>query len=131
MEHQPYKIAVAASYAPLGRFINLTLTIAGYQAYLFADGEQILDHLSRQPFDAAILDADLPRGSAFVVCHRIRGSTDVPVVLLLMRGEPSQQMYGRQVGASAFIFIPFGVDELLGCMAAVLPNAEHPATEHA
>jgi len=48
-----------------------------------------------------------------------------------MHGEPRQQVHGRQVGATAFLFIPFGVDELLSCMAAVLRNGQSPASEHA
>lgn len=125
----PYKIAVATSYAPLGRFIALALKVEGYQPHLYMDGEQALASLLCQPHDAAILDADLTKVTGLEICQRLRALTSIPVVLLLMRGELSQQSQGRHVGASAFLFIPFGVEELLVCIDAVLPNGDSPASE--
>jgi DNA-binding response OmpR family regulator len=131
MEAQSNKshIVVATSYAPLGRFITLALTVEGYQPRLFADGAQALEFLLSQPFAAAVLDVDLSRVDGFTICQRIRAFSSTPVVLLLTRGEVSQQVRGRRVGATAFLFAPFGVDELLECMKVMLPNGDRPANE--
>jgi DNA-binding response OmpR family regulator len=126
-----HTIAVATAYAPLGRFIRLALTVEGYQPHLFADGAQALEFLHHQSFDAAVLDADLAKVDGFAICQHIRTFSSAPVVLLLMRGEVRQRVRGSQVGASAFLFIPFGVDELLGCLVPVLPNGGRPASEQA
>lgn len=131
MSTQPHTIAVATSYAPLGRFITLALKMEGYQPHLHSDGEQALDFLLSQSADAAILDADLAKVSGLAVCERLRAVSTIPIVLLLMRGEPRQLVHGRQVGANAFLFIPFGVEELLSCMHAVLPNGESATSAQA
>jgi DNA-binding response OmpR family regulator len=113
-------IAVAAGYPPLGRFIALSLRVAGYDPHLLADGEQALEYLLSQPVDAAVLDGVLGKVDGFTICQRMRAVSATPIVLLLMRDEAHQQIRSRQVGASAVLLIPFGADNLLACVKTLL-----------
>jgi DNA-binding response OmpR family regulator len=113
-------VVVAASYPPLGRFIASALRVEGYRPIVLQDGNRALEHLLKEPFDVAMLDTELASIDGFTICQRVRAITSSPVALLVMPGDTSYQTRGRQVGANALLFLPFGMDELLSCVNMLL-----------
>jgi DNA-binding response OmpR family regulator len=89
-----------------------------------ADG---LATLGREPFDALVLDVMLPDLDGFEVCRRVRASSDVPILMLTARGEPTDRIVGLELGADDYLPKPFEPRELLARLRAGLRRRGAPA----
>lgn len=70
--------------------------------------------------DVVILDIGLPDIDGFEVCSRIRGFSDVPVVMLTVRDSKEDIIKGLELGADDYIVKPFKPEELLARVNATL-----------
>lgn len=70
--------------------------------------------------DIVILDINLPDMSGFDVLERIRLFSDVPVIILTVRGEQIDELTGLEMGADDYIVKPFAPANLLTRIKAVL-----------
>ena len=95
------------------------LTIAGTAR----DGEALL---KRETFDAIILDLMLPDADGLDLCRRLRGVSDLPILMLTARGEPMDRVVGLEVGADDYLAKPFEPRELLARLRAVLRRRSTP-----
>jgi DNA-binding response OmpR family regulator len=95
------------------------LTIAGTAR----DGEALL---KRESFDAVILDLMLPDGDGLDLCRRLRGTTDVPILMLTARGEPMDRVIGLEIGADDYLAKPFEPRELQARLRAILRRKGTP-----
>jgi two-component system, OmpR family, alkaline phosphatase synthesis response regulator PhoP len=79
---------------------------------------------TRQPIGSvhlALLDVMLPDGSGLQVLNALRQQEPwLPIILLTARGEPEDRVRGLRSGADDYIVKPFGVEELLARVEAVL-----------
>jgi DNA-binding response OmpR family regulator len=119
------RIAIAVQYPQIGHLLAMALRLNHYDPHLLPAGEPVLEALLREPYAAAIVDVHLRPVDGLTVCHRVRAATSMPVILLLMRDEVPERLRAREVGASALLFLPFLIDELLACVQGVLYSAEH------
>jgi len=87
------------------------------------DGPRGLAALAGGSFDVVLLDVMLPGIDGFEVCRRIRGSHDVPVVMLTARGDDTDRIVGLEIGADDYVPKPFNPRELLARMRAVVRRA--------
>lgn len=94
-----------------------------YQVSAAADGDALLDTLSRNPIDLVILDLMLPGRSGIELCREIRAVSPVPIVMLTARSEESDRIQGLEVGADDYVTKPFSPRELLARVRAVLRRA--------
>ena len=93
--------------------VGFRVTIAGTAQ----SGEAIL---KRETFDAVILDLMLPDADGLDLCRRLRGTTDVPILMLTARGEPMDRVVGLEVGADDYLAKPFEPRELQARLRAIL-----------
>jgi DNA-binding response OmpR family regulator len=70
--------------------------------------------------DIVILDVMLPDMNGFAVCHKIRESSRVPIVMLTARGDVTDRIVGLDLGADDYLAKPFEPRELMARMEAVL-----------
>jgi DNA-binding response OmpR family regulator len=96
------------------------LTIAGTAR----DGEALL---KRESFDAVILDLMLPDADGLDLCRRLRGVSDVPILMLTARGEPMDRVVGLEIGADDYLAKPFEPRELQARLRAILRRKGTPA----
>lgn len=85
-----------------------------------AEGNQGLSFLTREPFDLVILDINLPDIDGFEVLKQIRASSDVPTIILTVRGKEDDQAKGLELGADDYIVKPFRPKDLVARVHAVL-----------
>ncbi len=71
-------------------------------------------------YDAILLDVMLPGMDGFEILRRIRGSSQIPVLMLTGRGEETDRIVGLEVGADDYIPKTLSVRELLARLRAVL-----------
>jgi two-component system KDP operon response regulator KdpE len=100
--------------------LNLNLSRQGFGTLLAPDGLTGLNLLEREGPDLVILDLMLPDIDGYEVCRRIREYSTVPVIILTARAEESQKVRGLHLGADDYVTKPFGAEELLARVQAVL-----------
>jgi len=84
--------------------------------------------LADEHFDALILDVMLPDADGFAVCRRVRGSSDIPILMLTARGDETDRIVGLELGADDYLPKPFNPRELLARLRAILRRRMHPGT---
>lgn len=84
------------------------------------DGRTGLARALENNFDLIILDVMLPIIDGFEVLRQIRRRSSVPIIMLTARTEPRDRVNGLNTGADDYLPKPFGPEELLARMHAVL-----------
>jgi two-component system response regulator CpxR len=95
------------------------------------DGRSGLARAFEGGFDVIILDVMLPVLDGFEVLAQMRRRTSVPVIMLTARIEQADRIAGLDAGADDYLPKPFGPEELLARIRAVLRRAGHAASSKA
>ncbi|MFZ7119330.1 MAG: response regulator transcription factor [Eubacteriaceae bacterium] len=83
-------------------------------------GRKGLSIIERETPNLIILDLGLPDINGFDVLKDIRNFSDIPVLILTVRGDESDIVRGLELGADAYIIKPFRQMELLSRIHAIL-----------
>lgn len=102
------------------------LSRAGYEVVDARDGQEALRTLFATPPDLILLDVAMPALDGWATLERIRDVSEVPVIMLTARGEELERVRGLQSGADDYVTKPFGRQELLARVEALLRRARHP-----
>jgi DNA-binding response OmpR family regulator len=102
---------------------------AGYGVETATDGRAALRSFHASPTDLVVLDLSMPELDGFETLHRLRDLSDVPVILLTARGGEIDKVRGFRAGADDYVVKPFGRQELLARIEALLRRAPEP-THH-
>lgn len=108
----------------------------GFQLEGAHDGQNGLARALEGTFDLIILDVMLPIIDGFEVLRQVRRRSTVPVIMLTARTDPADRVGGLNAGADDYLPKPFGPEELMARMNAVLrrtqaPGAGLPGVGHA
>jgi DNA-binding response OmpR family regulator len=101
---------------------------AGYAVKTARDGRAALRVFHENPTDLVILDLSMPELDGFETLERLRDLSDVPVILLTARSGEIDKVRGFRAGADDYVVKPFGRQELLARIEALLrraPQATH------
>jgi DNA-binding response OmpR family regulator len=79
--------------------------------------------------DLVVLDVNMPELDGWNVLERIRDMSEVPVLMLTARGEELERVRGLQAGADDYVVKPFGKQELVARVQALLRRASRGAAE--
>jgi two-component system, OmpR family, KDP operon response regulator KdpE len=105
------------------RALRATLRGAGYDVQTADTAEAALVAAAAHPPEAVILDLVLPDGNGTEVARELRTWTSAPIIVLSAVGEEHQKIEALDAGADDYVTKPFGVDELLARLRAVLRRA--------
>jgi two-component system KDP operon response regulator KdpE len=111
--------------------IQAILERVGYEAFTAPDGQTALMLAIAESPDLILLDIKLPDMTGYEVCRRLREFSTVPIIMLTAMAERSDKVKGLDVGADDYITKPFGPDELLARVRAVLRRVEFTEVPHA
>ena len=89
----------------------------------FASGQQALELAERTPADLVILDISMPLLDGWQTLERLRAFSAVPVLMLTARTSELEKVRALQAGADDYVSKPFGRQELLARVAALLRRA--------
>ncbi|MBX7097178.1 MAG: response regulator transcription factor [Myxococcaceae bacterium] len=120
MAEQP-RILVVEDDLSILTGVAMNLRYEGYEVLQAQDGRDGLQKaLDEQP-DLLILDVMLPRLNGFEVLRELRGrGLTIPVVILSAKGQELDKITGLNLGADDYVVKPFGLQELLARVKAVL-----------
>jgi two-component system KDP operon response regulator KdpE len=102
------------------RALRVTLRSHGYEVTTAATVEEALDLASVSNPDAAIVDLLLPDGDGVELTRRMREWTQVPIIVLSAVGDEEEKVRALRAGADDYVTKPFGTDELVARLEAVL-----------
>lgn len=106
------------------------LALSGYTTSEAVDGRAGADAALTGDHDLVLLDIMLPEIDGFHVLELIRESKpQLPVICLTAMGEQADRVRGLKAGADDYIVKPFGLDELLARVEAVLRRSGSHAPE--
>jgi DNA-binding response OmpR family regulator len=109
----------------IGRLVKQYLEQqAGWRVLWLRTGEEAVAELRRHPVRLVVLDVGLPGIDGFEVCRRIRGQSNVPIVMLTARDEEPDRVVGFELGADDYVPKPFSPRELEARIRAILRRAE-------
>jgi two-component system KDP operon response regulator KdpE len=105
------------------RALQTSLRGAGYEVATAATAEQALSTAAMRLPDAVILDLVLPDGSGIDVCRELRSWSSAPILVLSVVGDETEKVAALDAGADDYVQKPFGIDELLARLRALLRRA--------
>ncbi len=115
------KILIAEDDANIRLGLVATLESEGYAVTPASDGAQALKLYPQDKYDLVILDVMMPKVSGYDVCRELRAKeARVPVLFLTAKGEEIDKVVGLKLGADDYVTKPFGVQELLARVEALL-----------
>ncbi|RPH97961.1 MAG: DNA-binding response regulator [Lysobacterales bacterium] len=117
-------IVVIEDEAQIRKFLRISLEAQGYvvhEARLAADGLRLC--AATQP-NLLILDLGLPDMDGQQFIHAVRAWSQVPIVVLSVRGSETDKVQALDAGANDYVTKPFGIGELMARIRAVLRDNE-------
>lgn len=116
----PEDILIIEDDAQIAEFLRRGLAYEGYRVRLARDGSQGLAEARKEEPDLVILDLMLPGMDGLEVCRRLRGGSDLPILILTARGTVADRVEGLEEGADDYLVKPFAFEELLARIRAIL-----------
>jgi DNA-binding response OmpR family regulator len=102
---------------------------AGHEVREAVDGRAGLRDLYAAAPDLVILDVEMPELDGWATLERIRDLSNVPVLMLTARETELERVRGLQGGADDYVVKPFGHQEVLARVQALLRRAGGRASE--
>ncbi|PYQ11013.1 MAG: DNA-binding response regulator [Acidobacteria bacterium] len=113
------RVLLVEDDASLGRQVTDRLRAAGFEPTWVRDGQEALA-VSPEPFALLILDLMLPGAHGFDVLKKLRGASDVPVLVLSARNDAHDKVRALELGADDYVTKPFWPEELVARIQARL-----------
>jgi two-component system KDP operon response regulator KdpE len=120
------KVLVIDDDPHLLKALRITLTAHGYAVDTAVDGGSALAAASRQAPDLLVLDLGLPDMDGTEVLRDLRRWSAAPVLVLSARHGSPDKVGALDAGADDYITKPFGLDELLARLRALLRRVPQP-----
>lgn len=116
----PKRILVIDDEFQITRVLKRSLGAHRYDVRTAADGEAGMDTFNDFHPDLVITDLSMPGMSGIDVCRAIRRISEVPIIVLSVKGEERTKVEALDAGADDFVTKPFGMNELLARVRASL-----------
>jgi len=114
------RILVVDDEPQITRVLRTSLTSQGYDIRVANNGETALEILKDWTADLVITDLAMPVMDGVELCRRVRAKSEVPIIVLSVRGEERTKVQALDVGADDYVTKPFGINELLARVRASL-----------
>jgi two-component system KDP operon response regulator KdpE len=129
---EPQKVLVVDDEAQITRTLRHSLAAHRYDVRTAADGVSALDTFRDWHPDLIITDLQMPEMDGIALCREVRKVSQLPIIVLSVRGEERTKVEALDAGADDYVTKPFGIDELLARVRASLrrkPEAAFNAEE--
>src|ERR1700760_1669894 len=127
MHPRPH-ILIADEEPQITRVLRTTLSTQGYDIRIASDGEMAMEIVKDFTPDLVITDLAMPNMNGIELCRNLRRMSEVPILVLSVRGEERSKVEALDSGADDYITKPFSTGELLARIRAILrrsrPNSE-------
>jgi DNA-binding response OmpR family regulator len=129
------RVLVIDDDGDIRRLVAELLRRAGLTVEEAEDGRSGLRALHKTSPDLVVLDVSMPDLDGWETLERIRDLSEVPVLMLTARGDELERVRGLKAGADDYVVKPFGRQELVARVQALLrragPRIEEPHARYA
>lgn len=101
-----------------------------YEVIQATDGEVAIEKYESENPDFILLDIMIPKKSGYDVCRYIRNKNNsIPILMLTAKGQEVDKVVGLELGADDYVVKPFGINELLARIRALLRRSINGSVE--
>ncbi len=125
------RLLLAEDEKPLSRAVTAILQRSHYTVDTVYDGEEAMEYLESDIYDAIILDIMMPKKNGLEVLKYLRQKGDLtPVLMLTAKSEVEDKVTGLDLGANDYLTKPFDARELLARLRAITrAQTEHGSSQ--
>ena len=105
------------------KMVEFSLKAKGYVMGAAGDGQEALEVMANDPFDAIILDVNMPRMNGLEFLEKVKSDenySSIPVIMLTTEGQDEDRDKAMALGATAYIVKPFKPSQLLDLLAEII-----------
>ena len=127
-ELAPIRVLVVDDDDYITDLLSTGLRFLGFEVGLASDGLAAIAAVAEQRPDIVLLDVSMPVYDGFAVCQRLRDDgIQVPIIFLTARDAAEDKVGGLRLGADDYVTKPFGLEEVVARIEAVLRRSRGPA----
>jgi two-component system KDP operon response regulator KdpE len=123
------RVLVVDDEQAIRHFLRVTLSSQAYEVVEATSGQEALSDAATHKPDIVILDLGLPDIDGVEVTRLLRQWTQIPIIILSVRGSERDKIAALDAGADDYLTKPFGVGELLARLRAALRRAAQTTSE--
>ncbi len=118
-----FSVLVVDDEPQILRAVERALEARGYLVRTATDGRGAIGAVAEHEPDLVVLDLNLPHVDGLTACREIRRASRVPILVLSVRDAEQDKVAALDLGADDYLTKPFGTDELLARVRALLRRA--------
>jgi len=123
----PKRILVVDDEDRIRSLLRLYLEREGFDVDEAADGNYGYSKIMNNEYDLVLLDIMLPEMDGWEICHKVRESKSLPIIMLTAKGEEENRIQGFEIGADDYIVKPFSPREVIMRVKALLKRSSATA----
>lgn len=127
MDAESANLLVVDDDAELRELTQAYLEQQGFNVACVESGEAMDAYLTDATPDLIILDLMLPGEHGLSIAQRLKGRSELPIIIVSAQGEDVDRIVGLEIGADDYLSKPFNPRELLARVRAVLRRTQRPA----
>jgi len=117
------KILTVDDSPSVRKMVEFSLKSKGYVMGSAGDGQEALDLMNNEAFDAVILDINMPRMNGLEFLEKVKADSAfaaIPVIMLTTEGQDEDRDKAMSLGATDYIIKPFKPTQLLSLLENIL-----------
>jgi two-component system KDP operon response regulator KdpE len=123
------RILLADDEPQITRVLRRGLSSKGFEVQVAQDGEEALSVFHQWKPDLVITDLSMPGMGGLELCRRIRKTSNVPILVLSVKGDERIKIEALDTGADDYITKPFGMEELFARIRVALRRSSSSAKD--
>ena len=124
-------ILVVEDDIPVRNLITITLKTHGYRYLTAGTGDGAVVEASSHNPDVVLLDLGLPDMDGVEIIKKVRGWSNLPIIVVSARSEDQDKIEALDAGADDYLTKPFSVNELLARLRAALRRGRYNSDQAA
>ena len=120
-------ILIVEDESEIAGYLRRGLAFEGFSVEIASTGTAALTAARERPPDLVVLDIMLPGVDGLEVARRLRGASEVPIIMLTARDAVPDRVAGLEAGADDYLVKPFDLGELQARLRALLRRGKNQA----
>lgn len=121
------QILVVDDDRQLRRTLRAALLSQGYEVRVAEDGQSALEEMKNWTPNVVITDLVMPNMDGIDLCRYLRTRSQVPIIVLSVRGEEHAKLQAFEAGADDYLTKPFSISELMARLNVALRRVVVPS----
>ena len=117
------RILIVDDEPQITRTLRTSLSMNSYDVQVANSGKAALEVFKSWKPDLVVTDLSMPEMTGIELCESIRERSQVPIIVLSVRGEDKHKVEALDKGADDYVTKPFSINELLARIRANLRRA--------